>query len=361
MIRPLLALDGVVKRFGSATVIHRFDLEVAKAEFVALMGPSGCGKTTVLRMVAGLEQPSEGEIRLWDRRINEDKPWRRDTPLVWQSYALFPFLSVVENVEFGLKQRGVPSARRRRQAMDWLERMGIAEHAQRDTARLSGGQRQRVALARALVTEPELLLLDEPLSALDAHLRLRMQSELVRLHRELGIAFLFVTHNQSEAFAMAGRVVILNDGRIQQVGSPNEVCRAPRNRFVAEFVGTNNILRGTVVEVNGRELALETPVGRFRAPLGEGERPAAGTLRDLVVGADRIALDRRPGGGGNELVGRFITQEFVGSMVTVFLELADGQELRIQRQQHEIEALGLSVGQEVVARWESGHAHILPE
>jgi len=211
------------------------------------------------------------------------------------------------------------------------------------------------------VTEPELLLLDEPLSALDAHLRVRMQSELVRLHRDLGIAFLFVTHNQSEAFAMAGRVVILHDGHVQQVGSPNEVWRAPRNRFVAEFVGTNNILSGRVAEVNGRELALETPVGRLRAPLGEGERPATGTMRDLVVGADRIVLDRKGGGAGNELTGRFITQEFVGSIVTVFLELADGRELRIQRQQHEIEALGLSAGQEVVARWIPGHAHILPE
>ncbi len=264
--RPILQLDGVVKKFGANVVVHPFSLEVAKGEFIALMGPSGCGKTTTLRMVAGLEEPSAGDIRMWDRPITDDMPWARDTPLVWQNYALFPFLNVVENVEFGLKQRGLPKTERRKKSMEWLERMGIAEHATRDIARMSGGQRQRVALARALVTEPELLLLDEPLSALDAHLRVKMQSELTRLHRELGITFLYVTHNQSEAFAMAGRVVIMKDGHVQQIGTPNEVYRAPANHFVAEFVGTNNILGGTVRELGEGQIVVETGFGRFRAP-----------------------------------------------------------------------------------------------
>jgi spermidine/putrescine transport system ATP-binding protein len=360
MKAPILQLDGVTKRFDDTVVVHPFNLTVEKGEFIALMGPSGCGKTTSLRMVAGLERPSEGDIRMWGRSIVDDKPWERDTPLVWQNYALFPFLNVVENVEFGLKQRGLPRAERRKKAMEWLERMGIAEHANRDIRLMSGGQRQRVALARALVTEPELLLLDEPLSALDAHLRVRMQSELSRLHRELGITFLYVTHNQSEAFAMAGRVVIMKDGRVQQIGSPNEVYRAPANRFVAEFVGTNNILGGIVRDCGDGMMLVETEVGAFRAPVNGGPRPTVGATREFIVAADRISLDARATGQGNEVAGRFVTQEFVGSVVTVFLELADGREFRIQKQQHEVEALRLQVGQEVVARWETDQAYALP-
>ena len=177
-----LTLTQLEKRYGDALAVNRIDLTVGKGEFIAIMGPSGCGKTTTLRMIAGLEQPTAGEIRLRGRLINEDMPWRRDTPLVWQSLALFPFMSVLKNVEFGLKMRGVAAAERRRRAMQWLERLDIAAFADRDVTRLSGGQRQRVALARALVTEPEILLLDEPLSALDAHLVVRMQAELIRLH-----------------------------------------------------------------------------------------------------------------------------------------------------------------------------------
>jgi spermidine/putrescine transport system ATP-binding protein len=250
MTSAMLELDGLEKRFGNTVAVADVSFSVLKGEFVAIMGASGCGKTTTLRMIAGLDKPTAGEIRLWGRRLNDDEPWERDTPLVWQSYALFPFLSVRKNVEFGLKQRGLPAPARRAKADEWLARLGIAELAERSTDQLSGGQRQRVALARALVLEPEMLLLDEPLSSLDPHLRVRMQAELVRLHRELKITFIYVTHHQSEAFAMADRVVIMNEGRIQQIGSPQEIFRRPLNRLVAEFIGANNILPGTIVEQN---------------------------------------------------------------------------------------------------------------
>ncbi|MBT4428115.1 MAG: ABC transporter ATP-binding protein, partial [Rhodospirillaceae bacterium] len=220
MSEALLVLDKVVKRFGEHTAVDGVDLQISKGEFLAIMGPSGCGKTTTLRMIAGLEQPSAGEIRLNGTRMNELKPWQRDTPLVWQNLALFPHLSVLKNVEFGLKMRNVAARERRERSMNWLERMGLAEYAGRNIAQLSGGERQRVAIARALVTEPEILLLDEPLSALDAHLRVRMQSEITQLQKQLGITFAYVTHNQSEAFAMASRVAIMNGGLIQQIGSP---------------------------------------------------------------------------------------------------------------------------------------------
>ncbi|SVD57626.1 uncharacterized protein METZ01_LOCUS410480, partial [marine metagenome] len=242
MSEPLLVLDQVVKRFGEHTAVDGVNLQIAKGEFLAIMGPSGCGKTTTLRMIAGLELPSKGEIRLNGTRMNELKPWQRDTPLVWQNLALFPHLNVLRNVEFGLKMRRVGRRERRDRAMNWLERMGLAQYANRNIAQLSGGERQRVAIARALVTEPEILLLDEPLSALDAHLRVRMQSEITQLQKQLGITFAYVTHNQSEAFAMASRVAIMNGGQIQQIGSPREVYRAPANHFVAEVVGSNNIL-----------------------------------------------------------------------------------------------------------------------
>ena len=244
MTDALVEFDKVVKRFGDFTAVQALDLEITRGEFLAIMGPSGCGKTTTLRMLAGLERPSEGEIRLNGRRMNEVSASARDTPMVWQNLALFPFLNVVKNVEFGLKMRGFDAAARRGKAMDWLDRLDIAEFADRDVAQLSGGQRQRVALARALVTEPEILLLDEPLSALDANLVVRMQGVLSRLQKDLGITFVYVTHSQSEAFAMADRVVIMNEARIAQTGTPRGVYRNPANRFVAEFVGTNNILTG---------------------------------------------------------------------------------------------------------------------
>ena len=208
MSEPLVTFRNVVKRFDDFVAVRDMTLDIHEGEFLAIMGSSGCGKTTTLRMLAGLESPTEGEIRIGGRLMNDVRPHERDTPLVWQSLALFPFLTARENVEFGLKMRGVEAGERKRRALDWLDRMQIAEFAERNVATLSGGQRQRVALARSLVMEPKMLLLDEPLSALDANLVIRMQGVLTRLQKELGITFVYVTHSQSEAFAMADRVVI---------------------------------------------------------------------------------------------------------------------------------------------------------
>ena len=360
MAAPMIELDRVAKHYGGQAAVADVSFTIDKGEFIALMGPSGCGKTTTLRMIAGLDQPTSGEIRLWGRRLNEDAPWERDAPLVWQSYALFPFLSVRKNVEFGLKQRGLPAVERRRKADEWMERLGIAGFAERGIDQLSGGQRQRVALARALALEPEMLLLDEPLSALDPHLRVRMQSELVRLHRELGITFICVTHSHSEAFAMADRVVIMNEGRIQQIGAPREIHRRAANRFVAEFVGGNNIFAGTArIEQDG-SIALAGPVGTVHAPAPTEGGPANGAAATLVVPADRIELAAESTGMGNEVAARVVTVEFVGSTVTVFLETEGGGELRAQRSLHEMENTPLAVGQPVVARWSPSQGFFLP-
>ncbi|MDP7343452.1 MAG: ABC transporter ATP-binding protein [Alphaproteobacteria bacterium] len=359
MSEALLVLDQVVKRFGEHAAVDGVDLQISKGEFLAIMGPSGCGKTTTLRMIAGLEAPSEGEIRLNGTRINELKPWQRDTPLVWQNLALFPHLSVLKNVEFGLKMRNVGGRERRERSMNWLERMGLGDYAGRNIAQLSGGERQRVAIARALVTEPEILLLDEPLSALDAHLRVRMQSEITQLQKQLGITFAYVTHNQSEAFAMASRVAIMNGGLIQQIGSPRVVYRAPANHFVAEFVGSNNILPGTVTGLEGGQVTVQTEWGSFSAPQPE-PAPAKGDTLELVVSADLVAVSDQAGEHDNVLSGELISEEFIGSVITLYIDIGDGTVFRVQKQQHELDALDFTAGRKLFASWRPEHTYILP-
>jgi spermidine/putrescine transport system ATP-binding protein len=361
MTEALLVLDDVVKRFGEHEAVRGVSLEIARGEFIALMGPSGCGKTTTLRMIAGLEEPSEGEIRLNGERVNERKPWERDTPMVWQSLALFPHLNVVKNVEFGLRMRKVRGKERRERAMKWLDQVGIAHYANRNIAQLSGGERQRVALARALVTEPPILLLDEPLSALDAHLRVRMQSEITQLQRKLGITFVYVTHNQSEAFAMASRVAIMNEGRIQQIGAPRKVYRAPANRFVAEFIGANNIIAGRAETVNGGRIRMDTAHGHFEVAAPADRSIAQGDPVNLVVSADRVALPAEQAGHENAISGTVISEEFVGSVVTLYLDIGQDAVFRVQKQAHELDAIEIETGQTLSASWRADDTYILPE
>jgi spermidine/putrescine transport system ATP-binding protein len=357
---PLLELAQVAKAYGPVQAVRGIDLAIGQGEFVAIMGPSGCGKTTTLRMIAGLETPTAGEIRLRGRRLNEVRPWERDTPLVWQSLALFPFLSVRRNVEFGLKMRGIDGPARRQRAKAWLERLGIADLAERAVDTLSGGQRQRVALARALVTEPEILLLDEPMSALDAHLVVRMQAELIRLHRELGITFFYVTHNQSEAFAMASRVVIMNDGRIEQVGPAKEVYRKPANRFVAEFVGTNNILPGRIERIEGGRAAVATGAGIFLATLRAGQTAGPGDRVDYIVGADGLMPANAADRPDNRLAASLVSEQFIGATVTLFVEAAGGVELRVQLPQSAVAGLDLEPGRTLTLGWNAESAYLLP-
>ena len=249
--------------------------------------------------------------------------------------------------------RGVDPAARRDRAMNWLDRMEIAEFAERNVETLSGGQRQRVALARALVTETQLLLLDEPLSALDAHLVIRMQSVLTRLQRELGITFVYVTHSQSEAFAMADRVVIMSRGEIAQIGTPREVYRAPRTRFVAEFVGRNNILPGRVIACDAGTALVEPALGTVTV---EGAAPV-GAAVSIVVSADMMQV----GSPQNAIEATVISEEFVGSVVTAFLEAQDGTELKVQVQERALADLDLRAGSTLPLGWSPGDGHLLVE
>lgn len=360
MPEPQIVFDNVMKRFGDAVAVERMHLAVAQGEFLAIMGSSGCGKTTTLRMLAGLETPTEGEIRLNGRRINELKPSERETPLVWQSLALFPFLNVVENVEYGLRMRGVEAEERRRRARVWLERMEIAEFETRQIDQLSGGQKQRVALARALVTEPPVLLLDEPLSALDANLVVRMQGVLSRLQKDLGITFIYVTHSQSEAFAMADRVVIMSKGRIEQVGSPREVYRRPASRFVAEFVGSNNILPGTVSHVEIDRILVDTSLGPVVAVRPDEREFTQGQTVELVLGADNLEISQSEPDALNRVRCRVVSEEFIGTVVTLLVESSGGTELRIQKQQRDIDQIDIDEDTALWISWDPSAVYLLP-
>ena len=360
MTTPLVAFENVVKHFGDFVAVKKMDLFINRGEFIAIMGPSGCGKTTTLRMLAGLEQPTSGSIRIDGKLMNGVHPHERDTPLVWQSLALFPFLNVRENVEFGLKMRNQSAGVRRKKAMDWLDRLGVTEFAERNIETLSGGQRQRVALARSLVTEPKLLLLDEPLSALDAHLVIRMQSVLKKLQKELGITFVYVTHSQSEAFAMADRVIIMSNGEVAQVGLPRDIYREPGNRFVAEFVGRNNIISGKVTKAAAGKLHVEAPMGTFIISFETKNAPKPGSEVAFVIAADLVEVTRKKPKAENAIECNLISEEFIGSVVTLFLEARDGTELKVQLQERELATLNHNDRGVFYLNWKAERAHLLP-
>lgn len=364
MSNPLIVFDGVSKSFDDFVAVKNLDLSIEPGEFIAIMGPSGCGKTTTLRMLAGLEHPTQGSITIDGELMNDVKPHQRDTPLVWQSLALFPFLNVRENVEFGLKMRNVSADTRRQKALQWLDRLGVGEFAERNIETLSGGQKQRVALARSLIIEPRVLLLDEPLSALDAHLVIRMQSVLTKLQKELGITFVYVTHSQSEAFAMADRVVIMSEGEIAQTAKPRDVYRAPANRFVAEFVGRNNIIRGTVTSVEGDAVFVDSTAGKFEVENKQAYAINTGDELTFVIAADLLGISEvvpelNTESGKNSVTATLISEEFIGSVVTLFLESEDGSEFKIQLQERELATLNLTPNTPFNLSWNATDAHVL--
>ncbi|WP_169978369.1 MULTISPECIES: ABC transporter ATP-binding protein [unclassified Microbispora] len=299
-----VSLRGLRKSFGPVEAVAGVDLDVADGEFFAMLGPSGSGKTTVLRMIAGFESPTAGTVELGGRDVTRLAPFERDVNTVFQDYALFPHMSVLDNVEYGLRVKKVPRAERRERALAALRSVRLEGFEKRRPAQLSGGQRQRVALARALVNRPRVLLLDEPLGALDLKLREEMQVELKAIQREVGITFLFVTHDQEEALTMSDRIAVFNQGRIEQVGTPAEVYERPATAFVASFVGTSNLISGEAARtVLGREGTFSVRPEKLRVVLGQeetgpDEHEAAGTVREVVYAgpATRFVVDLDAGG-----------------------------------------------------------------
>jgi ABC-type Fe3+/spermidine/putrescine transport system ATPase subunit len=315
-------LVGVTKRFGGVAAVDGIDLDVRPGEFLSLLGPSGCGKTTTLRLIAGFERPDEGEVRIGGRDVSRVPPYRRDVNTVFQSYALFPHLTVEDNVAYGLKQRGLGRRERRVRAGEMLELVRLGGFGGRKPRQLSGGQQQRVALARALVMHPRVLLLDEPLGALDLKVRKELQIELKRIQEEIGITFVYVTHDQEEALAMSDRVVVMNAGRIEQIGEPREIYDRPATAWVAAFIGETNF-----VHASGREVAV---------------RP------------ERVRV-RRDGGG---LTGRVAATMVIGPAVQCVVRLDDGQEVlaREQRSGGGSGVEALAEGERVYVSWAEDEA-----
>ncbi|GIU94545.1 MAG: polyamine-transporting ATPase [Gaiellaceae bacterium] len=307
-------LESVVKRFDDVVAVDGISVEIPRGSFFALLGPSGCGKTTTLRMIGGFEEPTEGRIFLGDRDVVGLPPYKRDVNTVFQSYALFPHMTIEENVAFGLERRGVPKGERHGRVAEMLELVGLGGFGKRKPRQLSGGQQQRVALARALVNQPRVLLLDEPLGALDLKLRKQMQLELKRIQHEVGLTFVHVTHDQEEAMTMADRIAVMNRGRIEQLGPPQELYERPATAFVAGFLGVSNLLPGTVegpdaIRLESGEL-VRADVGGRTGRVAAGVRP------------EKITLG--PGGGENELTGTVSESAYIGVATQIVVRTPAG-------------------------------------
>ncbi|MET0628033.1 MAG: ABC transporter ATP-binding protein [Acidimicrobiia bacterium] len=329
-----IALDHVSKRFEGTTAVDDLTLSVADEEFLVLLGPSGCGKSTALRMIAGLEQPTEGTICIGDRVVTHVEPKDRDIAMVFQSYALYPHMTVRKNIEFPLRSRKVSAAERGTLVADAAESLDLTELLDRKPAQLSGGQRQRVALARAIVRRPQAFLMDEPLSNLDAKLRVQTRAELVELQRRLSATVLYVTHDQVEAMTMGHRIAILERGVLQQVGPPQDVYSRPANLFVARFIGSPpmNTVAGTIV-ADGESVAAELPGGRVPLPTALAHAVRAAEVHDVVVGAR--PEDLRFGSGADGLRAVVVAVESLGHERHVACRLDDGQLVIVRQAVHD--------------------------
>jgi iron(III) transport system ATP-binding protein len=325
----MLTLDSLTRRFGDTVAVDAISLEVAEGEFLTLLGPSGCGKTTTLRMIAGFEHPTSGRVVIAGRDVTALKPQKREVGMVFQNYALFPHLSVWDNVEFGLRSRGVSRAEAKPKVERALALVEMEGYGARKVQALSGGQQQRVALARALGPEPPLLLLDEPLSNLDAALRERTRAELRALLKRLGMTAVFVTHDQEEAFALSDRIAVLSRGELQQLGTPEELYATPANPFVAGFLGRANFLPATVEEPHGDRISCRLDAGPLwpaRAANGVEARPGAQVR--VMARPESLCLVRDPSVDG--LRGRVLDRRFAGALSFYRIAVDGGPELLVQ-------------------------------
>jgi spermidine/putrescine transport system ATP-binding protein len=333
-VHPAVELRGVTKRFGKVQAVRGVTLQIEGNEFFSLLGPSGCGKTTILRMVGGFEQPTEGEVFLQGRRVNDIPPYRRDTNLIFQHLALFPHLDVFDNIAFGLRMRRLDRETIRQKVSRALELVDLTSLGMRRIHQLSGGQRQRVAIARALVNEPAVLLLDEPLGSLDLRLRMQMQIELKEIQHRVGTTFIYVTHDQAEALTMSDRIAVMRDGRVEQVGTGRDVYERPQTRFVATFLGDSNLFEGRITAMDRDRLQVQTADLTVVAPAQPGVAPGSTVL--LCVRPERMhALHAIRAAAGaeqyeNTSVVRVRTVTFKGAVIEYRLTTASGHPLMMQ-------------------------------
>jgi putative spermidine/putrescine transport system ATP-binding protein len=345
-------LQAVTKKYGAVVAVEDINLDIPAGSYCCLLGPSGCGKTSTLRMIAGHESVSSGDLFIGDRRVNDLPPAKRNTAMMFQSYALFPHKTVWDNVDFGLKMRRMPREERARYVSEILDIVGLTKFASRKPQMLSGGQQQRAALARALVTRPQVLLLDEPLSALDENLRVKTRGELRRLQKQFGMTFVQVTHAQDEAFSLADQIVVMDHGRVDQVGTPDEIFNAPASRFVARFVGDNNIFVGTVTgvtqEAQGYRVRLEVDrVGTFFCQGKEAVE--VNSVAACAVRSDRLHLSPYPPANAdapNQFVARITAIEFTGYVTRLSLMVeSTGEEVVYKVRSHDWQQAPAQEGQ----------------
>ncbi len=352
----VIDIASVSKVYGTTTAVHAISLKIPAGSYCCLLGPSGCGKSTTLRMIAGHESISSGDIRLGSTVVTDLPPARRGTAMMFQSYALFPHLDVADNVAFSLKMKGVAKEERRARALEMLKLVQMEAYATRRPAQLSGGQQQRVALARALITDPEALLLDEPLSALDPFLKIRVRAELKKLHKQLGITFVHVTHSQEEAMALADLIVVMNDGRIEQAAPPRKVFERPATAFVARFMGDHNVISGRVTARTEDGVTIEVPGGGVF--VAQGGSREIGAEADIAIRNDhvRIAGDADTGLGFTGIV---TNVEYHGSSVKLTVAGAGVDDFVVIVPDVDFHARPVATGEAVPLAWEAEDALLL--
>ncbi len=361
---PSVSLRGVSKAFGDFVAVQEMDLDIAQGEFFTMLGPSGCGKTTTLRMIAGFEEPTTGQIFIDGQSVEDLPAHKRPTNTVFQSYALFPHLSVGENVAFGLKRKGVPKDEIDRRVREELERVGLAQHINRKPSQLSGGMQQRVALARALVNLPKVLLLDEPLGALDLKLRKGLQIELKRIQREVGITFIYVTHDQEEALTMSDRIAVMNEGRIEQCDAPVAVYEKPATTFVAGFIGVSNLMPAVVEHVNGTRARVRLDAGIEIEAENNGLQ--TGDRCHAVVRPEKLRIDARDGtppDGWPRVDGVVESSVYLGTSTQIVVRLAGDVPMTVlvpnsdERERNRLPGGGADVR----LSWAPEHIHLVRE
>ncbi|MEU5596035.1 ABC transporter ATP-binding protein [Streptomyces sp. NPDC020298] len=351
-------LSHIGKSYGSFTAVHPLDLTVPQGSFFALLGASGCGKTTTLRMIAGLEEPSSGTVHLGDQDVTHLPPYKRPVNTVFQSYALFPHLDIFENVAFGLRRRGIRTVKK--QVEEMLDLVQLGEQARKKPHQLSGGQQQRVAVARALINHPKVLLLDEPLGALDLKLRRQMQLELKRIQTEVGITFVHVTHDQEEAMTMADTVAVMNAGRVEQLGSPTDLYENPQTTFVANFLGTSNLIEAEVDTRNGDDIVLKAGGGKLVLPQARCSAPAAAGGKVLVgIRPEKISLTHADDAGEipegrNRITGKIADASFIGVSTQYVIDTPVCDEFAVYVQNVDRDGR-LVPGADVVLHWSPAH------
>jgi len=361
---PAIELSGVTKDFHASgeviSAVRTMDLQIREGEFFSMLGPSGCGKTTTMRMVAGFEEPTTGTVWLQGNNVTSDPPNKRDVNMVFQSYALFPHMSVFENVAFGLRRRQIPKDEITTRVGQMLEIVDLSGRENRRPRELSGGQQQRVALARALVNHPKALLLDEPLGALDLKLRQAMQVELKRIQREVGITFVYVTHDQGEALTMSDRIAVMNDGLIEQLATPREIYEHPASRFVAGFIGTSNLLTGNAAKASASEAVIEVSADeRVIVPIRDAS-VAVGAPLEVTVRPEKIELGTQPPPAGSCALRGSVTEVvYLGTSTNFTIATTTGAEIVVFQQNSASASDVVARGDSIWLSWQPEHSYLI--